>query len=267
MIADKLCNQQILGCLIHHPQFLSEVDKYNFALTDFTTRFEKYIYSAIYGLYRSGATAIAPIDIDSFLSSDAAAHTTFTQNNGIEYLQDAIEFSQVENFKYYYDKFKKLNLLRDLKKQGIDIREFYIEDLTDDRANDVNSKFEELTTKDIIDRVKRKVLHLEGDYVHTGEVEIQKASQGIADFLTELNDHIDIGVPVQGAIYNQVISGAQRGALTIRSGSSGLGKALPNSTLIPTPNGYKHVGDIKVGDYLFDAFGKPTKVLNVYPQG
>ena len=86
------------------------------------------------------------------------------------------------------------------------------------------------------------------------------------DFISSLGKTIKIGVPIQGHIYNQVISGAYKGTLTIRSGSSGLGKALPNSTVIPTPDGYKRVDEIKVGDYLFDAFGKPTRVLGVYPQ-
>ena len=45
------------------------------------------------------------------------------------------------------------------------------------------------------------------------------------------------------------------------------GKALPNSETIPTPNGPKTVGEIKMGDYLFDRHGNPTKVLGVYPQG
>ena len=35
MIVDKVCNQQILGSLIKHPQFLSEIDKYHFTLEDF----------------------------------------------------------------------------------------------------------------------------------------------------------------------------------------------------------------------------------------
>ena len=48
---------------------------------------------------------------------------------------------------------------------------------------------------------------------------------------------------------------------------TGEGKANPIDTPIPTPDGWKTVGDIKVGDYLFDRHGKPTKVLGVYPQG
>ena len=47
----------------------------------------------------------------------------------------------------------------------------------------------------------------------------------------------------------------------------GSGKALPNSVTIPTTKGMKKVGEIKKGDFLYDRKGKPTKVIEVYPQG
>jgi len=50
-------------------------------------------------------------------------------------------------------------------------------------------------------------------------------------------------------------------------GEAGCGKAQPLDTIIPTPNGYKRFGDLKVGDYVFDRNGKPTKVIGVYPRG
>lgn len=49
--------------------------------------------------------------------------------------------------------------------------------------------------------------------------------------------------------------------------SAASGKALPNSTKIPTTDGWKEVRDIRPGDYLYDKNGKPTKVLNIFPQG
>lgn len=48
---------------------------------------------------------------------------------------------------------------------------------------------------------------------------------------------------------------------------AGCGKCIPNSTNIPTPDGWRKVEEIKIGDYLFDRQGNPTKVLGVYPQG
>lgn len=51
------------------------------------------------------------------------------------------------------------------------------------------------------------------------------------------------------------------------SGFAGTGKAQLNNTNIPTPSGIKKLGDLKVGDFVFDRLGKPTKVLGVFPQG
>lgn len=49
--------------------------------------------------------------------------------------------------------------------------------------------------------------------------------------------------------------------------SPGTGKAQPLSTKIPTPNGYKLMGDIKVGDKVFGSNGQPITVTGVFPQG
>ena len=46
--------------------------------------------------------------------------------------------------------------------------------------------------------------------------------------------------------------------------SMGLGKALALNTKIYTPNGYKYMGQLNVGDYVFGKDGKPTKVVAVY---
>ena len=98
------------------------------------------------------------MDIDNYLNIDTVAHKTFLQNNGIEYLQDVESFCKTENFPYYYNKFKKLGLLRDLQKTGIDVGDFYIEDLTSAEANEVNARFENLTVKDIVDGLKKEVI-------------------------------------------------------------------------------------------------------------
>lgn len=51
---------------------------------------------------------------------------------------------------------------------------------------------------------------------------------------------------------------------TFMLGTSGSGKALHWETKIPTPSGMKIVREIKVGDFILDEFGNPTKVLSKY---
>lgn len=50
-------------------------------------------------------------------------------------------------------------------------------------------------------------------------------------------------------------------------GPAGTGKAQPDDTPVPTPNGWRRLGDLEVGDYVFNRHGKPTKIIGVYPQG
>lgn len=45
------------------------------------------------------------------------------------------------------------------------------------------------------------------------------------------------------------------------------GKALRHGEPVLTIDGYKSIEEIKVGDIVFDGFGKQTKVIGVYPQG
>lgn len=147
-----------------HPQFLSETDKYNLDLNDFYYKFDKYIFAAIENLYRGGANKIQPIDVENYLQTNAAAAVSFKEHNGIEYLQDAEYLSEEQNFEFYYNRLKKINLLTKLQNQGFDISEFYIEDLTKPAALDVNKEFEKLTIDDILFSLKTKVLKLENEF-------------------------------------------------------------------------------------------------------
>lgn len=233
--------QQILGSLMKHPQFLSEIDKYSLSMTDFSTKFEKYIFTAIQGLWRNGAPKITAFDIESYMEANEGAKKLFEQQNGLEYLQDIEEFSNVENFPYYYAKLKKLNLLRDLKKQNFPVSEFYQEDLTAPDAAEINQQFEDLTVADIITAVKKRLLVLESDYAGTEEVQEWDISGDIDDIVDSFGEDGSVGLPIQGSIFNRVIDGAQRSCLTIRSGASGTGKtrnAVADACLLAFPLRY-----------------------------
>jgi replicative DNA helicase len=233
--------QQVLGSLMKHPQFLSEVDKYSLSISDFSTKFEKYIFTAIQGLWHNGAPKITAFDIEVYMEANEAARRVFDLQNGLEYLQDIEEFSNVENFPYYYNKLKKLNLLRDLKKQNFDVSDFYQEDLTASNATEINQRFEDLTISDIITGVKKKLLVLESDYATTEEVQEWNIADDVDELVESFGEDGSVGLPIQGAIFNKVIDGAQRSCLTIRSGASGTGKtrnAVADACLLAFPLRY-----------------------------
>ena len=97
-MTDKNTVLQVLGALMAKPQYLSHTDKYILTPDDFQTKLDKYIFAAIDGLYRNGATRIAPIDIEGYLKNNASARVTFETAHGIEYLQDAQYYTDEDNF-------------------------------------------------------------------------------------------------------------------------------------------------------------------------
>lgn len=118
MVVDEQIILQIFGGILKKPSILTEVDVYRLDTTDFYTHFQKILFAALSNMVSNGLQRISVADVDTYLQEHGDAYQVFTKNNGIEYLQDAEELSDEENFEYYYKKLKKFNALRDLQKMG-----------------------------------------------------------------------------------------------------------------------------------------------------
>ena len=55
--------------------------------------------------------------------------------------------------------------------------------------------------------------------------------------------------------------------ITVAVSANAVGKSQPIYTKTPTPEGFRELGSIEIGDYVFSRNGKPTMVTGVYPQG
>lgn len=257
---------QILGSLMAQPSLLNDTDKYLLEKDDFPQTMDKYIFSAIYNLYTQGAEAIRTVDIVNYLDTNSKAKNLIEKENGISFLQDCENECEPKNFSYYYNNLKKLNLLKDLQRTGKDVSNIYCEDILSPDYNKINDKFETMTPNDIINLLKSEVANYEKKFVLNNQLSESRASDNIRDLIKELKEEPEVGCPLQGDIFNTICRGGRKGKMYLRSAGTSIGKAIPNYTKIPTPNGWTTVCEIKVGDYLFDRHGKPTKVLAVYPQ-
>lgn len=204
-------------------EILNDSENYNLLQSDFTTPLEKYIFTAIFNLHQDGAEKVSIVDIDNYLSNHVTAYTVFEKENGIEYLQDAEELSQLENFKYYYNRIKKFSLLRDLKGMGYNISKFYCEDELNPAYFKTNETFDLLSINDIIKSLQQNVSDIESNY-SKGKIETQKVSNGIQQLISTLAVTPEVGANFQGKIYNTVTRGARKGKYFINSAASGTGK-------------------------------------------
>lgn len=223
-MVDRSTIIQIFGALMKHPQYLSESDKYNLTPVDFYYKFDTYIFVAIDSLYRNGAEHIQPIDVENYLNTNESAKLIFKQQNGIEFLQDAEYLADEQNFPYYYKKLKKFNLLTSFNNQGFDTSDFYVENPTKPKELEINENFEKLDIEDILARIKQKLLGIEREYIQNDTTETTNVFNGIEDIIGEADNQVDVGIPVQGEIFNEVLAGARKGTFVLRSGSSGVSK-------------------------------------------
>ncbi|MBL6277111.1 replicative DNA helicase [Micromonospora fiedleri] len=95
----------------------------------------------------------------------------------------------------------------------------------------------------------------------------------LADMLQPTLDEIEAvgaqggvmtGVPTGFTDLDRLLNGLHAGQLIIVAGRPGLGKALALDTPLPTPTGWTTMGEVKVGDQLIGADGRPTTVTHAF---
>ncbi len=95
----------------------------------------------------------------------------------------------------------------------------------------------------------------------------------LADMLQPTLDEIEAvgaqggvmtGVPTGFTDLDRLLNGLHAGQLIIVAGRPGLGKALALDTPLPTPDGWTTMGDVRVGDQLIGADGRPTVITHAF---
>lgn len=258
---------QVIGNIYINNKLLDN-EKYFFQEDDFTEEFHRIIFGSIYNLHLLGSTNITVTAIEDYLASRPKMLAVYQLNKGTEWLQNVTKSVQISSFDYYYQRVKKMSLLRGFVENSIDISWLYDPDeiLNVKKKQAQEDWLDNTSLQEIVDSVENRIVKLKAQYVNDSETESVQAGEGIRELLAELKRNPEIGLPLYGPMINAVTRGARLGKFYIRSAATGVGKAIPNNVLIPTPIGWRKVGDIKVGDTLFNEKGEPTKVLQIHPQ-
>ena len=260
---------QVIGCILEKPSLLDDDSNHFYTEDDFVTSFHRIMFGSIYNLYKMGTQNITTFEIEDYLKNRPEAKATYKAGGGAKWLAEAANNADILNFDYYYNRLKKMTLLRGYESIGFDMSFFYNPDELFDNQKKARQEdcLDSMSLDEISDLVEGKFDKVKMKYVDNSLGESTNVGEGIDTLLEELKQAPELGSPLYGKYINTVTRGARLGKLYVRSAATGVGKSVPNNVIIPTPQGDKKVGDIKPGDYLFDAFGKPTKVLAIYPQG
>lgn len=222
---DKNATMQVIGSLMKSPLLL--VDN-NYILTkrDFETPLARNIFIAIHNLVLvNKLEVLTTVDIDNYFQQIEGSYENFKAQNGLQYLNDCIQISNLNNFNYYYNRVKKMSALRALKTDGFDIKKIYNEeefDLVKEKKQ--QERLDSMTVEEIFETFTKSLTDLQYDYVCKDDSEEGLIADGIDKLFESLQENPEIGIPLQGKIYNTIVRGARQKKYYLISGSSGTGK-------------------------------------------
>lgn len=219
---------QVLGNLMKKPSLLED-SKYKLRKEDFheegESQFYVLIFAAINNLFNDGIEEIDVLMIDSFLSSYDVQYKVFNDNDGLDYIQNAIEQSNIRNFDYSYNRLKKFSLLREYKKNGFDIKDIYDENIINPKESEQMMKdFDELTIDKMIEHFDKKLIEITSQFSRSQETQTIHASSSARELLKKYKNAPDYGISLIGNIQNTIFRGGKLKSLGLRSAPSNLGK-------------------------------------------
>lgn len=223
---DMTALTQVIGCVFNDPGLLDIEDKYYITDDDFPNEFHKIVFGAMYNLHEAKSNVTIDAIID-YLAVRPKFDAVFKVNKGVEYLAQASRLATKDTFNYYYNRMKKMTLLRAYNSYGVDVSELYDPDNVIDL--DKKQKQEEwLDTSSVADIVKlidERIDEIKSKYVNDDGYEGYQAADGILDLIDDLKQHPEIGAPLYGRLINTVTRGARLRKFYLRSAATGVGKS------------------------------------------
>lgn len=223
---DVTAIMQVIGCVYNNPQILEFEDKYTITDEDFPDEFHRTIFGAIYKIYELGAKTITLENLADFLSSRPKSAAIYKKNDGDKWLLKVADVASQLSFDFYYNRLKKMTLLRAYDNYGVDVSDIY----DPDNILDIKKKqlqedlLDNSSLEEIADRVDRKISDIRLKYVDDTTGEAIQAGKGVLQLIQKFKDHPEVGVPLYGRLVNTVTRGARLKKFYLRSAATGIGK-------------------------------------------
>ena len=216
----------VIGGIYNNPTLLDSDDKYFFHESDFTTDFHKILFGSIYNLHALGAQKIDASIIEDYLAQRPTKLAVYKANHGAEYLANLRESATFSSFDYYYNRLKKMTLLRGYDDVGMDLAWLYdVDNILDIKKKQIQEDWLDKTAlEEIADIIDGKIQEVRDKCVNDITSTSSKLGDGIFELLEKLKETPDVGCPLYGAFINTVTRGARLGKFYLRSAATGVGK-------------------------------------------
>lgn len=217
----------VLAGVYTDPSLLDN-ESYYFNEEDFSTNeFHETLFGAIYNLHALGAKEITINTIEDYLEQRPKRKAIYTANKGAEYLTMLREHVSPNTFQYYYDRLKKMTLLRMYNERcGMDLSWFYdMDNILDLKKKQYQEdRLDNSSLVEIADLIDKKIDDIKLTFVNNCEAEITQAGSGVELLLEQLKQSPELGYPLYGKYINTITRGARLKKFYLRSAATGVGK-------------------------------------------
>jgi replicative DNA helicase len=209
----------IVASIFKNPDLLYNID---LKLEDFSNNIWRCWFAVADGLVlKEKKPSLDEISVGIYLEKHLKLKEKIEEYGGYSTIQDATSYINLDNFDSYVNDVKKFNILLKLLKYGFPVSE-NLSSYIDKTSSEIYEELELL--------LNHTFLNAESN------VKSYNAFDNIFEYVNELNEGADIGLPLYGAdILNAEIGGMHKGNIIGLGASSGCGKSyLAFNYLVPS---------------------------------
>ena len=217
---------QVIGCVFNNPSLLDMDDKYFVTDEDFSNEFHKVVFGTIYKVHELGAKVITLQNINDYLASKPKSQGIYQAEKGDDWLLEVSTYANELTFDYYYNRLKKMTLLRVYYQNGVDVSDIYDDDnILDAKKKEMQEAFlDNSSLTSLADLVDDKISRIRMTYADQDYGQASPAGEGIFELIQKFKEHPEVGVPLYGPLINAVTRGARLKKFYLRSAATGIGK-------------------------------------------
>lgn len=200
----------IVASIFKNPELFYNID---LKLNDFSNNIWKVWFAISEGLIvKEKKASLDELSVGIYLDKHLKLKAKVEEYGGYSMIQDAMSYINLDNFDSYVSELKKFNILLELLKYGFPI-------------SDKLSEYVDKTSNEIYEELEMFLNHT---FVNAESgVQSYNAFEGIHEFIDDLNEGSDIGLPFNHAdLLNAETGGMRLGTMTGLGGLSGTGKSL-----------------------------------------
>ena len=258
---DKRASCQVLGCLMQNPSLLKD-RKYALNTEDFPNGVHQLVYTCTYNLSLQDLKEIKIADIEAYLNTnDPKSYTNLFENEkNLEWLYQIYEDGNVANYEYYYNRIRKLSLLRNYMQEGQDVSGILdMEEIDHIIIKQQQEKFEVMTLNEIQRYFDKKVFNIKEKFLVKDSTKRRKSGDDADELRIRMKESPCYGYGLESLYLNTLTRGALKKAFFLETRDSGKGKSRcaiqrlllicspylwddEKNDFIPNPNGQDNVG-------------------------